>query len=49
MLWTSLVILTVLWLLRAIGGVGEVPIRLLLVLTAIVLIFNLVSGRRISV
>jgi hypothetical protein len=46
MLWTILVILLVLWLLGLIGGVGGGLIHLLLVVAAIVLIFNLVSGRR---
>ena len=46
MLWTILVILLVLWLLGVLGGVGGGLIHLLLVVAAIVLIFNLVSGRR---
>ena len=46
MLWTILVILLVLWLLGMIGGVGGGLIHLLLVVAAIVLIFNLLSGRR---
>lgn len=46
MLWTILVILLVLWLLGFIGGVGGGLIHLLLVIAAIVLIFNLLSGRR---
>jgi hypothetical protein len=46
MLWTILVILLVLWLLGLIGGVGGGLIHLLLVVAAIVLTFNLVSGRR---
>jgi hypothetical protein len=46
MLWTILVILLVLWLLGMLGGVGGGLIHLLLVVAAIVLIFNLVSGRR---
>ena len=46
MLWTILVILLVLWLLGLLGGVGGGLIHLLLVVAAIVLIFNLVSGRR---
>ncbi|HEX5736783.1 MAG TPA: lmo0937 family membrane protein [Blastocatellia bacterium] len=46
MLWTILVILLVLWLLGLIGGVGGGLIHLLLVVAAIVLIFNLLSGRR---
>ena len=46
MLWTILVILLVLWLLGMIGGVGGGLIHLLLVVAAIVLVFNLLSGRR---
>jgi len=46
MLWTIFVILIVLWLLGFIGGIGGGMIHLLLVIAAIVLIFNLVSGRR---
>ena len=49
MLWTILVILLVLWLLGLIGGVGGGLIHLLLVVAAIVLIFNLLSGRRTAV
>jgi hypothetical protein len=48
MLWTILVILVVLWLAGfglGIGG-GTPLIHLLLVLAVIVLIYNLVSGRR---
>ena len=46
MLWTILVILLVLWLLGFLGQVGGGMIHLLLVLAAIVLVINLVSGRR---
>ena len=46
MLWTILVILLVLWLLGLIGSIGGSAIHLLLVLAAIVLIAQLVSGRR---
>jgi hypothetical protein len=46
MLWTILVILLALWLLGLIGSVGGSAIHLLLVLAAIVLIAQLVSGRR---
>jgi Family of unknown function (DUF5670) len=46
MLWTILVILLVLWLLGFIGHVGGGLIHLLLVVAAIVLVINLVSGRR---
>ena len=46
MLWTILVILLVLWLLGFLSHVGGGMIHLLLVIAAIVLIINLVSGRR---
>jgi hypothetical protein len=46
MLWTILVILLVLWLLGLLGGVGGSLIHALLVIAAVVLIFNLLSGRR---
>jgi CheY-specific phosphatase CheX len=46
-LWTIIAVLVVLWLLGLIGGVGGSLIHALLVIAAIVLIYNLVSGRRI--
>ena len=46
MLWTIIVILLVLWLLGFIGSIGGGLIHLLLVIAAIVLIFQLLSGRR---
>lgn len=46
MLWTILVILLVLWLLGFIGHVGGSLIHLLLVVALIILVINLVSGRR---
>jgi hypothetical protein len=46
MLWTILVILLILWLLGMLGGVGGSLIHLLLVVAVIVLVFNLISGRR---
>jgi hypothetical protein len=46
MLWTIFVILLVLWLLGLIGHVGGALIHLLLVVAAVVLIINLLSGRR---
>ena len=46
MLWTILVILLVLWLVGFLGHVGGGMIHLLLVVAAIVLVINLVSGRR---
>jgi Family of unknown function (DUF5670) len=46
MLWTILVILLVLWLLGMLSSVGGNLIHLLLVIAVVVLIINLVSGRR---
>jgi hypothetical protein len=46
MLWTILLILLVLWVLGLIGSVGGTAIHLLLVLAAVVLIAQLLSGRR---
>ena len=46
MLWTILVVLLVLWLVGFLGHVGGGMIHLLLVIAAIVLVINLVSGRR---
>jgi hypothetical protein len=39
----------VLWLLGLLGGVGGNLIHLLLVIAAVVLIFQLISGRRVAV
>jgi hypothetical protein len=46
MLWTILVILLVLWLLGFLSHVGGGMIHVLLVIAAIILVINLVSGRR---
>jgi hypothetical protein len=46
MLWTILVILLILWLLGFSLHVGGGLIHVLLVVALIVLIFNLVTGRR---
>jgi hypothetical protein len=46
MLWTIIVILFVLWLLGFTLHLGGGLIHILLVLAVIVLIFNLLSGRR---
>jgi uncharacterized protein DUF5670 len=46
MLWTILVILVVLWLLGFVSHVGGNLIHILLVVAVIVLIYNLVAGRR---
>ena len=46
MLWTILVILLILWLLGFIAHIGGGLIHILLVVAVIVLVINLVSGRR---
>jgi hypothetical protein len=46
MLWTIIVILLILWLLGFGFHVGGGLIHIVLVIAVIVLIFNLVSGRR---
>lgn len=46
MLWTIIVILLILWLAGFGLGVGGGLVHLILVVAVIVLIFNLVSGRR---
>ena len=46
MLWTILVVLLVLWLIGTLGHICGGLIHLLLVVALIVLIINLVSGRR---
>ena len=46
MLWTILVIVLVLWLLGFLTHVGGNLIHILLVIAVVVLVFNLLSGRR---
>ena len=46
MLWTVFVVLLILWLLGIIGHFGGQLIHLLLVIAVVVLIVNLISGRR---
>jgi hypothetical protein len=46
MLWTIFVVLLVLWLLGFTLHIGGGLIHLLIVVAVIVLIFNLISGRR---
>jgi len=46
MLWTIIGILLLLWLLGLITSVGGGLIHLLLVIAVVVLIFQLISGRR---
>jgi len=49
MLWSILVVLLILWLLGFSLNVGGGLIHLLLVVALVVLIFNLVTGRRSAV
>jgi hypothetical protein len=49
MLWTVIVILLVLWLVGLLAHIGGALIHLLLVVAAIVLVFNLISGRRTTI
>jgi hypothetical protein len=46
MLWTIFVVLVVLWLLGFSLHIGGGLIHILIVIAVIVLIFNLISGRR---
>ena len=46
MLWTIVVILVVLWLLGLVVHIGGSLIHLLLVIAVIVVIINLIQGRR---
>jgi hypothetical protein len=46
MLWTILVILLVLWLIGLLSNVGGSLIHLLLVVAVVVLVINLITGRR---
>jgi hypothetical protein len=46
MLWTIIVILLVLWLLGLLVHIGGFFIHLLLVIAVIVIIWNLIAGRR---
>ena len=46
MLWTIFAILLVMWLVGLLAHIGGGLIHLLLIVAAVVLIFNLLSGRR---
>ena len=47
MLWTIFVIVLVLWLLGFISHVGGALIHLLLIVAVVVLLINLLGGRRV--
>ena len=49
MLWTILMVVLVLWLLGVISGIGGNLIYGLLLVAAIVLILQLITGRRAAV
>lgn len=49
MLWTIIALLVVLWLLGLIGDLGGNLIHLLLVVAAVILIYQLITGRRVAV
>jgi hypothetical protein len=46
MLWTIIAILFALWLLGLIANIGGGLIHILLVVALVVVVFNLLSGRR---
>lgn len=46
MLWTIVAVLIVLWLLGFIGNIGGGLIHILLVLALILVLYNLLAGRR---
>ena len=48
MLWTIFAVLLVLWLLGLVGHIGGALIHLLLVIAAVVLILQLITGRRVA-
>ena len=47
MLWTILVILIILWLLGFVMNIGGGLIHLILVIALIILVIQLVTGRRV--
>lgn len=46
MLWTIVAILVILWLLGFLGGVGGGLIHALLVIALVVVLFQVITGRR---
>jgi hypothetical protein len=45
-LWTILVIVLVIWLIGLIADIGGGLIHLLLIVALVILVFNLITGRR---
>ena len=48
MLWTLVLIIVVLWLLGFIGSVGGDLIHILLIIALIVVLYQLLTGRRVG-
>ena len=48
MLWTIIVILVILWILGLIGHIAGGLIHLLLVIALVLVIYNLLTGRRVD-
>ena len=46
MLWTIVVVLAILWLLGLMGNIGGDLIHLLIVAAVVIVIYNLIAGRR---
>lgn len=46
MLWTIVAVLVVLWLLGLLGGIGGSLVHALLVIALVLIVVNLLSGRR---
>ncbi len=49
MLWTIIAVLVVLWLLGMLGGIGGSLIHALLVIALVVIVFQLLTGRRAAI
>ena len=45
-LWLVVVVIVVLWLIGLVGGIGGSLIHALLVIALIIIVFNLLTGRR---
>ncbi len=47
MLWTIVAVLVILWLLGLLGGIGGSLVHALLVIALILIVVNLLQGRRV--
>ena len=47
MLWTIVAVLVVLWLLGLLGGIGGSLVHALLVIALVLIVVNLLQGRRV--